>query len=373
MKKVVIVQYQLPHYRVVFFECLREELSRVGVELTLYYSAENSIAAIPGSISWAHPVKAHLIWKLVWIPVFFRVVGADAVIMGSESKHVLNYQLYALSACSKLKVGLWGHGKNFQAANQDVIGERIKRHFSKRVDWWFAYNNYSAEIIHSLGFDESRITSVQNSIDTRGISKARAAIEEKDLRRLKEELGIDSDNVAVFTGRFFRVKRTEFLMKACEAIRQRIPDFHMILIGSGPEQHFVDEATAKHRWIHAVGVKNDVEKAPYWMISKLLLMPGALGLVVLDTFVFGTPMVTTRVTGHGPEVSYLESGRNGLIVDSDPEDVVGYADEVARLMLSADRLQVMRENCFKDASRYSVENMASRFAKGVAEMLDISS
>tara|TARA_B110000908_G_C10258981_1_gene457697 strand:- start:2150 stop:3274 length:1125 start_codon:yes stop_codon:yes gene_type:complete len=370
-KKVVIVQEHIPHYRVKFYNLLREQLDARGVDLDLYYSPLNSIAAIPGGVPWAKTVKTRKLWKFVWQPVFRAVRRADVVILAQESKYVLNYLLFAYAAVSKLKLALWGHGRNFQSADVSSLRERLKCYFSRRVDWWFAYTERSKNVIEDMGFDGQRITTVKNSIDTKSIQQFKNQTKEDDLDRVKVELGIDSENVAIFVGRFLPMKRTEFLIRACELVRERVPDFHVILIGKGPEQNLVKKAELKHAWIHPVGVKDDREKVPYWMISKLLLMPGALGLVVLDSFVFGVPMVTTSVGGHGPEITYLDNGRNGVVTEDDPDDVRAYADKVVDLMSSKSQLTEMSRQCLQDAELYSIEEMVDRFVDGVESVVKI--
>ena len=51
-------------------------------------------------------------------------------------------------------------------------------------------------------------------------------------------------------------------------------------------------------------------------MSKLFLMPGLLGLAVLDAEVMGLPVVTTRYPWHSPEIAYLRDGETGVIVDA---------------------------------------------------------
>ncbi len=219
-----------------------------------------------------------------------------------------------------------------------------------------------------LGFPGDRITSVQNAIDTRSIAEARKHINTDDLAVLKTRLGIKSDNVGVFTGGLYREKRLPFLLEACQLIRRDIPDFELIVIGKGPEADFVEAAAAQHEWIHFVGPKSDDEKVPYWALSKLLLMPGLVGLVVLDSFALGVPMITTDYPYHSPEISYLKDGENGLIVKPwpDPEE---YARRAVELFRNPDRIALLARNALADAERYSVERMSANFANGVLKAL----
>jgi glycosyltransferase involved in cell wall biosynthesis len=151
-------------------------------------------------------------------------------------------------------------------------------------------------------------------------------------------------------------------------IRNLVPDFHLIVIGKGPDEVKVRDASNHLPWIHAVGPKSDAAKVPYWMISKLLLMPGGVGLVALDALALGVPMVTTRNRLHGPEIDYLEHGRNGWMVE-DGENVNSYADAVVELLMNESSRLQLAQNGQHDGYLYSFENMATNFADGVMRCL----
>ena len=54
-----------------------------------------------------------------------------------------------------------------------------------------------------------------------------------------------------------------------------------------------------------------------------------VGLGILDSFALGIPMVTTDCKIHSPEIAYLKSGRNGLMI-ADSEEA--FIEGVERLL-----------------------------------------
>jgi len=367
-QQVVILQEHLPHYRLRFYECLRKELSDREIDLHLIYSPATSLAAVPGRLDWAKDIVCKRFAKMVWQPVWRDFKDADLIVVQQETKYMINYLLMLKAKCGKAKLAYWGHGRNFQSTNPNSLSERVKRYFSRRSDWWFAYNDLSKRVVEDLGFPSERITSVRNSIDTKLLTQERENMTDEDLQLVRDELGIESENVAVYTGRFFERKRIRFLMEACHEIRRSVPDFHMIWIGNGPLEDFVKEQSEMHTWIHFVGVKDDTEKVPYWVISKLLLMPGAVGLVVLDAFALGVPMVTTDIPNHGPEIDYLKDGENGVIV-SPGDSLSAYAEAVVDLLTDETRYIRMRSMALAECEHYSAEKMAANFAEGIEASL----
>ena len=113
------------------------------------------------------------------------------------------------------------------------FGEWIKRQVSTHVHWWFAYNDLSVRIVQSLGYPLERITPVYNAVDTRTIARDLQNISNEDRIATRRELGISSEQVAIYAGGLYPEKRLRFLLPALQMIWSDIPDFEMIFIGGG--------------------------------------------------------------------------------------------------------------------------------------------
>ncbi|RYD49490.1 MAG: glycosyltransferase [Verrucomicrobiaceae bacterium] len=212
------------------------------------------------------------------------------------------------------------------------------------------------------------MTTVVNSTDTRLLIERRDKITPEESSALKRGLGIDSDNIAVFTGGLHHHKRVGYLLESALTIRQSVPDFHLLIIGDGQERDLVTDAAASYPWIHHLGKMDDAAMVPYWCISKLLLMPGLVGLAVIDSFALGVPMVTTEYPFHSPEIEYLKDGVNGVIHRA-PGTPQSYADEVIRLLKNPDLISRLRQGALESATHYSVENMVRNMTDGILASL----
>ncbi|MHB8772542.1 MAG: glycosyltransferase family 4 protein [Syntrophales bacterium] len=375
-RKVVIIQRVLPHYRRRFFELLREQLARNDTDLILIYGSPASDEAHQGDIgevAWGHRIENKRVnlgaVSLYWQPCLRFLEGADLIIVEQASKLLLNYYLFLRQLLGLDRLCLWGHGKNFQMHDANPIGEGIKRHISRKAHWWFAYNDLSAATVKSLGYPEHRITSVQNAIDTLGLMEARQKITPAQLERIRDEAGIKGNNVCLFTGGMYAAKRLDFLTEACLRIREKIPDFEMLFIGAGPESAGVRMAAEQYGWIHYLGPRFDEARVPFFMLAKLSLMPGIVGLAVLDSFALETPLVTTNVPYHSPEIDYLADGVNGIIVQ-DSDDLGAYASRVVHLLQNDEARLKLVEGCRRARGNYTIEGMAANFSAGIMRALD---
>ena len=369
MYSVIIIQEHLPHYRISFFEELRKILSDEGVCLSVIHGNVVARQYVAEKLSWSTAVGMLNFGGFRFHRNSIQAgLNCDLLISPQEVKYILPFLLQISSKIGGPKFAFWGHGKNFQASSRSNFTERVKRILSRRCDWWFAYNDLSAEVVRDLGYPAERITTVGNAIDTTSLAKQRESNTDAERTAVRSELGITSTNVAVYTGGLYPIKRIGFLIVAAKRIRERIPDFELIVIGDGPDRRIVSEAASGNRWIHDVGSKNDRDKVPYWMISKVLLMPGGVGLVILDSFALGVPMVTTDTRLHGPEIDYLKNNENGLLV-SCGDSTETYALAVVELLSDSERLGRLRCGTLASAQQHTVEDMVDNFAGGIMDAL----
>ena len=375
LRRVAIVHKCLPQWRRRFFELLRDRLAQEAIHLQLIYGqpgAKDAAKKDTVDLEWAQRIENRIVRfcgrELYWQPCLHFLRGADLVIVEQASKLLVNYVLQARYLLGGTRLAFWGHGKNFAQYDSHWLGEFLKHRVSRRVHWWFAYNAKSAAVVQSLGFPADRTTLTQNAIDTRALIAATRRFDPSALRGLCDVLELRGRNVCLYAGAMYRDKRLLFLLEACELIRRWVPDFEMIFMGAGIDAGIVTEAAMRHSWIKYIGPKFDHEKVPYFMLSKLFLMPGVVGLAVLDAFALAVPLVTTAVPGHGPEIDYLDDGTNGILVHR-VQSPAAYARTVAELLRDEQQRQLLIEGCRAAAEIYTVENMVERFAVGVMQAL----
>jgi L-malate glycosyltransferase len=375
---VIVLRY-VTHYRVPFLEGLRQELDRRGIELALIHgdpepdgSADRRQHSVP--VPWAQ--RIHNRWlhvagkRLLWQPALPHLRRDDLVIVDQASSRLLNYVLFARRLVGRQRLAFWGHGRNFQEHRASRLGEAVKRAMSRRVHWWFAYNDHAVAALNEIGFPPGRITNVQNAIDTRALTESLAALPAAAVDAVRAELGLTGSHVGVYVGGMYAAKRLPFLIEACDRIREQIPDFEMIFIGHGPHAPIVGEAAAERGWLHHVGVKTGLDRVPYMAAAQVLLMPGLVGLAILDSFALEVPLVTTSDVAHSVEIAYLEHDVNGLMVSADEVTPAMYAESVVSLLRDPVRLERLRRRCRDDRQRYTIEEMVRRFADGVEAALE---
>jgi glycosyltransferase involved in cell wall biosynthesis len=371
--KVTIIQRILPHYRISFFEALHCALARAGIELQLIYGQEYP-GTVPGSEQLPHPWTIRIenrylntpLGQVVWQTCLSHLEDSDLIVIEQANSLLLNYWLMVGRRQHKQRLAFWGHGRNFQAGAGYSLKEGFKKWLVNQVDWWFAYTESSAQTVRESGFSTECITVVQNAIDNNELESSLTDVTQDDLIGLRAHLGLTNGHVALYCGGMYAGKQLDFLISACQAIRQRLHNFHMVFIGSGPEQGKVERAANEHGWIHYVGPKFGKDRAMYFKASQALLMPGLVGLAIVDSFIAGTPVFTTDLPLHSPEISYLQQGINGVMT---PFSVSHYANAVAGFFESEDLQKSLRKGCQHSAGVYTLDHFVERFSSGILRCL----
>lgn len=362
-------------YRVPFFELLRPALKAKGIELHLILGeglAEDAAKGDVARLDWAEhrPIRTISIGgrTLVWQPIMRQLRSSDLIITEQASKQLFNIVITMAQRPARLRHAFWGHGRNFQSSIEGGTGEGLKAWMTRRASWFFAYNELSADAATSMGMNRDRITSVMNSTDTARLRAARNELPKDTVEDVRSELGLAPGPVGVFIGGVYPHKRPEFLIEAVEEIRRRVPNFQMVVMGDGSSADLVREADERHDWFHHLGAIYGDDRARYASVATLQLMPGLVGLNVVDGFALGLPTVTTDIDWHSPEIEYLNDGVNGLIVAGDPSPAT-YAQAVADVLMDGERMQGLSEAAEGSIGSLSIEQMVDNFVDGVVQAL----
>jgi L-malate glycosyltransferase len=372
--KVAILQPRLTGYQLGLFDGLRSECDKRGIALHLIHGQPSPVEALKkdtGSLDWADQVSNRWLTvrgiDLLWQPFPARHRDYDLVILVQENRILSNYPFLLARPFRKAQVAFWGHGRNFQSREPESVRERWKSWLLTKVDWWFAYTRITCDVLASGGFPEDRITCLNNAIDNDAFLGDLDRVTPQLTAGVRAESGLaEGAPLGLYCGSLYPDKRLELLVDVAERIHEEVPAFRLVVVGDGPSRADLERRLAGKGWARCVGVKRGLEKAAYFKLASAILSPGAVGLHVLDAFCAGVPMFTTRNARHGPEIAYLEHGRNGFVLDDD-------AGEFARSVLALlqdGRSRAEAAAAGRAAARtYTLRNMIANFAGGIEACL----
>ena len=167
---------------------------------------------------------------------------------------------------------------------------------------------------------------------------------------MRERHGIGPDQpVVVCISRLVRRKGQDVLVSRWAEVRDRVPDAHLLLVGTGPLQEELAALIAQQDLSGDVTMTGEVpwhELPAYYRTGDLFAMPcrtrlmgtdvEGLGLVFLEAQACGVPVLVGD-SGGAPQT--VLDGQTGVVVDGHDEDAVATA--VGDLLEDRDRLAAM--------------------------------
>ncbi len=200
---------------------------------------------------------------------------------------------------------------------------------------------------------------VHNGVDTE-LFKPRPHLRDA----LRKQFGIAPDCLVIgFVGRMIALKGVLTLLRSAEIIEKEFPNFHILLVGAGPEVARLDEYVGSSPSLPGrvtfAGNRSDI--ADLLNAMDVFVLPSiaeGMSNTLLEAFATGLPVVATNVGGN-PEI--VEAGRCGYLFPSG--DVAALADRLL-VLLRDDHLRMN----FGVAARhravanFSLEAMLSRYS-----------
>jgi glycosyltransferase involved in cell wall biosynthesis len=200
---------------------------------------------------------------------------------------------------------------------QKTLGKSRLRLFREQVNAFVTISRELAHQLENVGVPAERCHFIPNGVDARRFAPLPPA--EKPGQRAA--LGLPSAPLALYAGRLSAEKRPANLVAAWPAVREKVPDALLLMLGSGPEEPALKQAAGDG--VRFLGSVDDV--VPYLQVADLFVLPSAaegLSLALLEAQATGLPAVATNVGGN-PDI--ITNGENGLLVPPDDHDSLSYA------------------------------------------------
>jgi len=375
LKRVAFLLEWLPEYRVQFFEGLRATLHDDGIDLEVLYA--NPGAEVAGhrdarSLAWGTTAESRYVrvgQRHVVLQDWRQLDGhLDLIVVNEGARLLSNYVLLTRQATGGTRVAFWGHGANLDNVTRRPGTELFKKVLYRWPGWWFAYTDGSLDRLVKAGYPRERATVVYNSTSSERLRRDVATAAEEEIA-LRSELLLGKRRVGLFLGSLRETRRLPFLLEASDRIVEEVPDFVLVIAGEGRERGHIESLARERLHVVLTGRVDGMRKAALLRAAEVMLLPGHIGLNLVDGFAADLPTLTTAVPRHAPEVEYLDNGVNGLILpaDSSPTE---YAAAVAGVLGQGPQLQTLSRGARETGRIYTEENMVERFANGIRAAID---
>jgi glycosyltransferase involved in cell wall biosynthesis len=261
---------------------------------------------------------------------------------------------------------IWSHGMKFNdmATPFKTLRGKIQLWLINRADAVLLYSDKRAEILKRYINLPPKVFVARNTLDTNQLQLIYNTLVLDGKEKIKKELGFKHKYNLIYVGRLLPNKGLEDLIIVFKQISITF-DVALHIIGDGNEAEKLRMLTKSLQNIHFYGsIFDPFAKGKMLYASDLFIIPGYVGLSVVDAFAFGCPVITYNNNDntfpvHSPEVEFIHNGINGLFCDPSPESIV---DSLESLFRFPDKISEMSEAALDTIkNEASIEHMMAGF------------
>lgn len=370
MNQVVIVQEYVPAYRAPFFSFLRCAASKAGIDVIVAAGTPNLSQAMRRDTAKVDGIRSIAQHERYMFGRRFNIrdlrpaiKGAEFIVLEQARRNLDAYRMLGHHKSGR-RVALWGHGRDYTHA-PGSLDRAAYNWLTKRADWFFAYTSGGKDAVRVLGYPSNRVTVVQNSIDTLALAHAVAAVDAASAAEFANTHDLRG-KTALFMGGLDESKRLPLLLEAAHRIANQDPEFRLLIAGAGKQLNYILDAARRSPWLRYLGSTSGSLKALALASSQVIAMPGRVGLIAVDSFAAGIPVVTTDWPWHAPEFEYLRDGVNAVISHNSLDD---YTSALCTVLNDPARLSRLGTAAADNRRRYTIEAMVQNYLGGIQRWL----
>jgi len=318
--KVTFIQRKILHYRIDFFNMLNIEY-----DINVIHAGNKVNGNFSQDIEEYVNIKGFL-----WVKKLFRKINSSDIIVFPFDIHWLQIILIALFRQNK-KLIFWGHG-----FSKSAVVNKLKLFLLKKADALIVYMPKGKDkIINTDIILKDKIFIAYNSMLV-----SNASPQNHDEKK----------NSFLFVGRLQKRKKIDELILAFNKnIDSFSKDIFVRIVGDGEEieklQELVKKLDLNNRVLFEGEVTDENLLKSFFHEAIAYVSPGPIGLGVIHSFSYGTPVIVSPDCKHGPEFENLKNNVNALYYD-------GTVDSLSQTLINIHINNMLQQSLSNNAYAY---------------------
>jgi glycosyltransferase involved in cell wall biosynthesis len=351
---VLVLQEQVLPYRVPFFRFLADELGSRDLDLRVVSS---SVLPKVDELGFPHQRVLPSRGGLSALGTIYRERPAVLVLPHSGRFAPVATTTRLLQSHGRKQL-FWGMGlarRYGEAAARDrrPPAEAVRRLMLSTCDHYLSYTEISTTYLLNRGYEAARITTLNNAVEALATPEQAMTAQRVPFQ-------------ALFVASLVEDKEPLAAVAIVDRLRHLAPGASLHIVGDGPLRPQCEQAANGLEWVHYHGPKRGQGLRELALSSGIAIIPGRVGLALLEMASAGLPMATFAASRHGAEIAYLKDGINGIFLSG---EIDAAAKELGTLLTDLPALERMRNEALGTASKYTIRRMAANFADGVTASL----
>ena len=351
---VLVLQEVVPPYRVPFFRSLADELGSRDLDFRVVSS---SVLPKVDELGFPHQRVLPSRWGLSALGTIYRERPVVLILPHSPQFAPIAITTRLLQSRGRKQL-FWGMGlaRRYGGASErdrHPAAEAVRQLMLSTCDHYLSYTEISTTNLINGGYDAARITTLNNAVEALATAEQAMVAQRVALQVL-------------FVASLVEDKEPLAAVAIVDRLRLLAPGASLHIVGDGPLRPQCEQASNGREWVHYHGAQRGKVLRELALASDIAIIPGRVGLAVLEMASAGLPMATFAVSRHGAEIAYLKDGINGLFLST---DINTAAKELGTLLTDRPAIERMRHEALSMASKYTIRRMAVNFADGVTASL----
>ncbi len=335
--KVLIVYHSFAHYRAAVVEALASSKQYDFVFCSSAKSYDPSIKLMNFSDDIAFE-NAELSF---WGPFIFQknlknIISREdykaVIFLGNP--YILSYWIPTITLRLKgVAVLFWTHG---WLNSKDAFLKRTLRNvFYRLSDGLLLYGNRAKRLGLEYGFRDEEMFVISNSLDFTKMREIFLRVKQYSKVEIRDELNIpQTSRVLICSARLIESCRFDLLIESAAKLIEQGHDAYVLLIGDGvAKESLIKLAEQLSVPLKITGACYDEELiGKYFYSADVAVSPGKVGLSVIHSFTYETPMITNdNFDVQGPEYEAIIPDETGdFFKESDVSDLTRAIDKWLR-------------------------------------------
>jgi len=352
MKKVLIIQRELPFYRIPLFEKL---LNSKEFDFYLITGENDSVSGGKNVIKNEKALKIKNIKKNIKNFEFWyhknlikqiRKIKPDVIVLEGMISNISNWQIIFLKKIMKFKLIAWVCGyQNYTGKIKDFL---LKKYFSF-FDYCLAYHTKAKEFLLNYGFPREKIAVLNNAV------KVNKKYNKKHIQKIKETYNLNDKKVILFVGRVKKSKKIELLLDSIKLLDKK---YACLIVGGGDYLGFLKKKYKKQKNIIFTGeVIKGVED--YFQVADIFVLPGPGGLSLNEALYHGLPIISSLADGSAEDL--VINNYNGFLLKKVTPNKI--AEKIKEIFDKGK--ENFAGNSLKLGEKYSFDNFVENYLKGI--------